>query len=480
MPPTCNAAADLSDSAVRQRLTDLVEVERSRFGVPGLALLIVKGDDVFCEGFGTADGTRPVTAQTTFPIGSATKTFTAALVLQLAQERLLELDAPLRTDMPELRLQDRFATELLSATDCLSHRSGLPRHDLLWYAGEGAISRDELIAALAHLPPSAPFRQGFQYNNLLYIALGHLAGRLLGGSFEDALRARLLAPLGIDGDISLSVDDLFPAQGSVAVGHVVDEHASGPMQVPYARLDLACPAGGINTSAQALEPWVRALLGQSTLLPETLLEQMRTAVIATPRASVDARPRGYGLGLMGHDYRGMRILHHNGNVDGFSAQVLTVPDEGMGIVILTNLGGTAICDSLPLGILDVMCGRAAEDHGGPAHMRMREFQRASAGPRLRAQETLKPVRPTCDYGGTYHHPGYGDLTISDDLRLAYRNGPVSQLEHRHLEVYEARVESAGVEHWMPVQFTHGLSGDVDSIRCLFEPAVPPITFQKTG
>lgn len=151
-------------SDVLERIRQHIDTERERFSVPGCAVLVVAdGELLLAEGFSKRNlgADAPVTAQTLFPIGSSTKTFTAELCASLVEEGTLDLDSPVRELLPGFRLQDPVATELLSIRDCLSHRSGLPRHDLLWYAG-GPLSRDDLIAALAHLAPSKPFRQAWQ------------------------------------------------------------------------------------------------------------------------------------------------------------------------------------------------------------------------------------------------------------------------------------------------------------------------------
>src|SRR5438067_10165914 len=179
--------------SLTDRLRALVETERVRFGVPGCAVAVVhEGEVVLAEGFGMRDIDRdlPVTAATLFPIGSSTKTFTAALCATLVRDGLLEWDRPVRDYLPEFRLHDPAATDGVTFRDLLSHRSGLPRHDLLWYTAGANVTRDDLIAALRHLEPNRGLREVWQYNNLLYTTAGHLAGRLHGSGFEEAVRDR--------------------------------------------------------------------------------------------------------------------------------------------------------------------------------------------------------------------------------------------------------------------------------------------------
>src|SRR4051794_35407653 len=178
-------------------LRELVETERERLGVPGVAVVVVAdGEVVLADGFGRRDveSDEPVTADTAFAIASDTKCFSAATLCALADEGLVELDRPLRDYIPWFRLQDPHATELVSTRDLLCHRTGLPRHDMLWY-GDVDISREEVVRRLRYLQPSKPFRQTWQYNNLAFDTAGYLTEHLLGSTWQEAVRSRLLDPL---------------------------------------------------------------------------------------------------------------------------------------------------------------------------------------------------------------------------------------------------------------------------------------------
>jgi CubicO group peptidase (beta-lactamase class C family) len=230
-------------SDVVERIREHVNRERERFIVPGCAVVVVAdGEVLLSEGFGQrdVDGDAPVTARTLMPIGSSTKTFTSALCAALVDDGKLDLDRPLRELLPGFRLHDPIASELVSVRDCLSHRSGLPRHDLLWYAGEGRLSREDLIAALPHLPPTKPFRQTWQYNNLLYTTAGYLAGKLYGGTYEEAVRQRLLEPLGMT-RTNFRVAEVEQDGDHSRPYTLTDEDQV--KEVPYAHLDLVGPAG---------------------------------------------------------------------------------------------------------------------------------------------------------------------------------------------------------------------------------------------
>src|SRR5579862_9191851 len=167
--------------------------------VPGCAVAAVQdGQLVLAAGWGQRDLDTglPVTADTLFAIGSTTKAFTAATVGALVDDGLLEWERPLRDYVPELRLHDAVVTDRLTIVDLLSHRSGLPRHEMVCL-GHPDRSRAEVIRRLRYLPLSKDLRQAFQYCNLGYLMAGHAVDELSGMSWEDYLRARLLIPLGM-------------------------------------------------------------------------------------------------------------------------------------------------------------------------------------------------------------------------------------------------------------------------------------------
>ena len=475
-----------------ERIREYVERERERFSVPGCSVVVVAdGEVLLSEGFGQrdVDGKQPVTAQTLMPIGSSTKTFTAALCAALVDDGKLDLDRPVRELLPGFRLQDPIASELLSVRDCLSHRSGLPRHDLLWYAGEGRLSREDLIAALPHLPPSKPFRQAWQYNNLLYTTAGYLAGKLYGGgSYEDAVRERLLDPLGMK-RTNFRVAEAEKDSDHSRPYALTD--ADEITEVPYAHLDLVGPAGCINSCAEELAPWLLTLLGrgigsQPQLLSDAVLTELRTPAMPMPTgAGLKSGPRavGYGLALMIEDYRGHRVVHHGGNIDGFSSQVAVIPEAGIGIAVLTNLHATPLRDALPYIVFDELLGLEALPHGEEYHAQWAAMRKGAAQAKSSRGERAKPlavVRPVEDYVGTYRHPGYGNVQITLDdgqLRGSYGllSGPVN---HRHLEVFDLVIEVNGEEQPFPVQFTHDLQAEVDALQMPVEAMLPPLRFVR--
>lgn len=476
---------------MRDDLCALVESERERFGVPGCAVVVVAGGrTVLCDGFGARDveSDRPVTPQTLFPIASSTKTFTAALCASLVQDGVLDWHRPVRDYLAGFAMCDPVAGAGVSLYDMLCHRSGLPRHDLLWYADGGEMSRTDLVHALEHLEANRSFRQSFQYNNLLYLVAGEVASHADGGSYEAALRRRLLDPLGM-ARTNVSVDDLIDSD-DVATPYVFSGPDETRKTVPYARLDLIAPAGAINSCAADMTSWLYSLLGHGVgdaapLLGPGALSALMTPAVPLPAGStlVAGDAVGYCLGMMAMDHRGLRVLQHGGNIDGFSSQVTVVPGEDCGVVVLTNRDGTSLRDALPLMLIESVLGMSPKHHG----TEMLEVERAMRRGRNSVMHResgefshLGPVRPMTDYVGRYRHPSYGDIEIDlveDNLTARHRR-LVGVLEHRHLEVFDLVVDLGGTQTPIAAQFLHALDGHVSSLRVVLEEAVAPIVFER--
>jgi CubicO group peptidase (beta-lactamase class C family) len=231
--------------------------------VPGCAVAAVRNGQVeLAGGWGLRDreANLPVTKDTLFAIGSVTKAFTATTIGALIDEGLLEWERPLRDYVPEVRLHDPFVSDRLTIVDLLSHRSGLPRHDLTWI-GQPGRSRAEIVRALRFLPLSRDLRQEFQYCNLGYLAAGYVVAALSGVRWEDFVRGRLLEPLGMR-RTNLSVEEML-ADGDHAAAYTRRDGLI--VGVPQRPLPAMAPAGAINSSAAELTRWLLAQLAGGEL-----------------------------------------------------------------------------------------------------------------------------------------------------------------------------------------------------------------------
>src|SRR5579875_3192908 len=238
-------------------VAELVERERQRFEVPGVAIAVVHDGTVeIARGFGQRDlaADLPVTDQTLFAIASCTKAFTSTLIAMLVRDGLVEWDKPVREYLPYFRLHDPVASDLVTIRDLLSHRTGLPRHDIAWY-GNPRLDRRELVAnRLRHLPLSKGIREAYQYNNLMYLTAGLLAD-----------------------------------------------------EVPRKDFPVCNPAGSIYSNAVDMARWLSFCLDDST---SEIVKETWKPVIPVDEESPwpESFPVGYAMGWMVESYRGIRVL----------------------------------------------------------------------------------------------------------------------------------------------------------------------------
>ena len=456
--------------------------------VPGCAVAAVRdGEVVLATGWGRRDleADLPVTAGTLFAIGSTTKAFTASMVGALVDDGLLEWERPVRDYLPDLRLHDLVATDRLTVVDLLSHRSGLPRHDLAW-VGHPDRSRADLVGRLRFLPLSRDLRQEFQYCNLGYLAAGHLVEVLSGVTWEDYLRSRLLGPLGM-GRSNLSVADLG-ADPDHAAGY--ERRRGVVVSVPPRPIAAMAPAGAINSCASDMARWLLTQLsggqvdGQAVMSPATVARQQEPHMVLPEDRTFPASTRhAYGLGWMIGRYRDHRLAEHGGGIDGFQTECMLLPDDGIGVVVLTNTSSSAMAPVVAYRVLDELLNLEPLDWFSPFKAR---FDAAMAGMReargARRVVAGAPLpRPLDAYAGDYEHPGYGTLTITAEAgTLQPRLGTMDlSLAHRHYETFDLEWHELGDQsHLFPLMFLSDPDGDITALTVPFEPSVGPLRFDR--
>jgi CubicO group peptidase (beta-lactamase class C family) len=454
--------------------------------VPGCAIAAVReGDVVLATGRGLRDlgAELPVTPDTLFAIGSTTKAFTAATVGTLVDDGLLEWERPLRDYLPELRLHDPVVTDRLSVIDLLSHRSGLPGHDVA-HLGHPARSRAELVRRLRFLPLSKDLRQEFQYCNFGYMVAGHVVEVLCGIPWEDYLHTRLLAPLGM-GRSNLSVDDMR-ADPDHSTAYERREGVVVP--VPLRPVTAMAPAGAINSCAVDIARWLLAQLGggqadgQTVMSPDTVARQHTPHMLLPEDRTFPASTRhAYGLGWMIGRYRGHRLAEHGGGIDGFLTECMLLPDDGIGVAVMTNTSSSAMAPVLAYRVLDELLGLEPLDWFSSFKAR---FDARTAGIReaRRARRVVREAalpRPLDAYAGEYEHPGYGTLTMTvEEGTLQPHLGTMDlSLAHRHYETFDLEWHELGDQsHVFPLMFLSDPDGNITALTVPFEPSVEPLRF----
>ena len=427
---------------------------RSAWNVPGFAVAIVKDDAVvLARGYGVRELGRPepVDAHTLFAIASNSKAFTAAALARLVDEGKLGWDDRVADRLPFFELYSPYVTQEIRVRDLLSHRSGLGTYsgDLLWY-GTG-YDRDEVLRRLRHLPPAGSFRADYGYSNVMFLAAGQLIPAVTGRSWDEFVETEFFGPLGMERSVT-SVDSL-PHRTNVATPH--GERDSRIVTYPWYSWDNVGPAASIISSVSEMALWLRLQLDRGTWGGRTYFTEDQSRTMWTPhisfRVSAAAEAqypsthfRGYGLGWGLMDYLGRKVMSHGGAADGMYSRVVLVPEERLGMVILTN-SMTSLPTALCYRILDAYLG--APEHDWSAELlvedqRARERWRArwTQWERERVPNTT-PSLPLEGYTGTFGGPLYGDATVALEdgalvLRLLPNPDLVGDLTHWHHDTFQ--------------------------------------------
>jgi len=473
--------------------SDFVTKMIDDWNVPGLAIAIVKdGEVVFSEGFGHRDIEKdlPVTPETIFAIASSTKAFTTMAMGILVDEGKIEWDSPVRDYLPTFKLHDPLATERMTPRDLITHRCGLPRHDLMWY--NSAFTRQEIFDRLQYLAPSKDFRTFFQYQNIMYMTAGYLVGELAETSWEEFVQERILNPL----EMTSTNFSVVQSQAAADFALPYREKDDKIEQIPFHNIDAAGPAGSINATVNDIAKWIMLHLDKGKYkeqqiisagnltqmhIPQMVIQETVPALAAFAKYD-EVGYASYGLGWFVQPYRGYNLVHHGGNIDGFSALVSFMPKENIGIVVLTNRSGNPLSTIISYNIYDRLLGLDEI----PWSNRIKEevtkqkeaIDKAKEKSTAERKSETNPSHAFVDYTGDYQHPGYGVISVAmkDDNLVATYGTLDFTVAHYHYDVFEMTYKQFDLS--IKATFFTDVKGKIDRLAIPLEPAVEDIVFTK--
>lgn len=468
---------------------------------PGLAVAVLKGEEVIYKaalGYQNVEEQVPMTPQTRFAMASSTKPFAAMSIAQLVDDGLLEWDKPIRDKLPEIIFKDEYVNKHVTIRDMLCHRTGLPRHDLgVWRLD---ISRAEQIERLRHYAFSASFREKFQYNNHMYYAVAYIVERLSGLRWEDFIQQRIFDPLGM---VASNFVPEPPQPGQVtSYGYRIERDEEGQpkgyVRMPYGKHTDVSPgaAGALFSTLDDLIEWLKVhvnggQVGDKRIVSQANLDQMHQPQMIFPFAGpMEAIHEGthlaaYGLGWFVQPHRGYTIIHHGGNVEGFSLMTGFVPKQQIGIVVLTNSAAMPLRDVLLYELAD----RALDLPDGGWNAKYHSyfdpmFAGLSRGKQSSAAEQIAdapPSHPLDAYVGTFAADGYPDFGVRQREDGSFEASTIGSLDwaslkHYHYDVFEWDLSDFDAR--MKVRFLTSDEGSIDSVSIPIEEAVDAVIFKR--
>jgi len=466
---------------------------------PGVAVAVIKGDEILHQnayGFLDVEEQISMTVHTRFAMASVTKSFTAMSVALLVDDGKLDWDKPVKDYMPEFILDDPYVTQHVTLRDMLSHRTGMPRHDLSAWRLD--LSRAEFVRRMRHLQFSATFREKFQYNNLMYCAAAYLVEKIAGQRWEDFVQQRIFSPLGMDAS---NFEPEFPQAGLMnAKGYRIDRdeegRARGLIHTPFGRHTEVSPgaAGALFSTLANLTHWLKAHVnaGQSgdlRLISANNLKQMHLPQTIIPGGGLHESLHGttiatYGMGWFIKPYRGHTLIHHGGNVEGHSLAIGFIPEEKIGVIALTNVAGMPLRDVLLYEGMDRALNLPDRNWNTRYHRVLDPLIIAEAkGRNTSAAERLEEAvatHPLETYAGTYEADGYPDFTVKlvDGALAAWTVGSLapSTLRHYHYNIFEWHL--ADFDFWMKIHFVINDNGEINAVSIPMEPTVENVIFKR--
>ncbi len=336
--PTDAARVRQAMATIREDLAPLIRAAQERFQIPALSVALVRGEDVlWAEGFGLADLARKRTAtpDTPYRAGSLAKPLTAIAVMQLAEQGLIDIDQPLAAYLPAFSIRSRFDTsaEPITVRSVLSHHAGLPT-DLtkgMWTEQPLTAVATKLREEYASFPPNLVF----SYSNVGYTLLGHLVQQVSGLPYAQYMEQRVLHPLGM-------TRSAFQSHAE-ASGDTAEGYRNGRQMALLPIRDL--PAAGLQTSAADLGLFMRAMLTGKTPNNQGFLRSATLKEILEPQNKDVALDLEVMVGLgwfLEQDSipGGGMVVRHGGTTLGFSAELILLPEKGLGVAVLANGDGS--------------------------------------------------------------------------------------------------------------------------------------------
>lgn len=418
------------------------------WNVPGCGIgIVVKDKLVFAKGYGYRDVERklPVTPNTLFQIASNTKLFTATAIGFLVEEGKLDWDKPIKNYVPQIQFYNDELNANVTIRDMLSHRTGISRHDNIWYKSD--FSRQELFDRIKYLEPSIPLRQGYLYNNLMYGAAGSVVEYLSNQTWEEFVSNRIFKPLGMTH--SMFVTEEMLKQSDFMTPYYEKRDTTLLLPFPfYTKFQGVGPCGSIISSINDLSNWLIAQMNggkfnnkeviPAAIIKETLQPASLTASV--PDKYFENLNSIYGMGRGTSSYKGHYRTQHGGAIGGIYSNVSFMPADSVGVIVFINgahayplpgIIASTVYDKL-LNLGDTPWSeRSLKDY-----LKNKETDKESRKkPDVDRVLNTKPSHAVADYAGIYEDPAYGIMEIThsgDKISFTFNNTSLP-LHHYHYD-----------------------------------------------
>ncbi|MEQ9592857.1 MAG: serine hydrolase [Cyclobacteriaceae bacterium] len=427
-----------------------VELAKNDWKVPGLAVVVVKNNQViFQNAYGVREvGTdKFVDTNTLFACASTTKAMTAVCMGMLVDEGKLKWSDKVSKYLPSLQLKEPYVTKELTIRDLFLHNSGVGNTDFLWSSMQ--ISSEEILERMRLVEPSYSFRSSFIYQNIFYLAAGQIIEKVAAEPWESYIERRIFEPLGMNRTVPL-------------LKMVRDENQTRPHQLRNGEVvtitdmsaDEIGPAGSVWSSIEDIGKWVKCMLDSSKYNGGRLLSADTWQEVFIPRTIIPSsefyptakltRPNWttYGLGWFQHDYKGKKVNFHTGSLPGSIAIHGQLPDEKIGVYVFGNLDHAEVRHAIMYKAFDLFALGGTRDWS----TELKElYQKLDLGQARKKDELVKarvigtsPSHPLTQFEGIYSDPLYGSIAVKaegDELSVILNQVVLAKLSHWHYDTF---------------------------------------------
>lgn len=422
--------------------------------VPGMAVAIVKdGEVIFAKGFGVLEEGKKqkVDEHSLFAIASNTKAFVSASIAHLVWEGKINWNDKVVSFLPYFELYDSYTTNEATLKDILSHRTGLGTFsgDVIWYKSE--YSAEEVIKHVKYVPQAYSFRAGYGYSNLMFITAGEVINAVTGMPWDKFIESHIFKPLEMERSVT-SINGLT-SLGNVASPHKTIEGIITP--IAWTNWDNMGAAGGIISSVDDMSKWMVLQMNNGVIGTDTIFSPAVQRDMWTPQNSFKVSARSeknipskhfssYGLGWGIWDYEGRKVVSHSGGYDGMYSRVTMIPEENLGVVVLTN-SMTGVTNPVTMRAIDYILGIGDRDWSRealPSAKKYGDYKKERVAKRLDARiENTSPSIKSDNFTGTYFDDFFGEVTVVMDknkLAMKFLNAPHlnADLTHWHFNTYK--------------------------------------------
>ena len=428
------------------------------WNIPGLALALIKGDETLLKSYGIREMDKPdrVDEHTLFAIGSNTKPFSATAMGLLVQDGKIAWDDPVTKYLPNFKLYDPHATQLITIRDLLCHRAGLGT-----WAGDVLLlsrySTEEIVRRIQHIPPAYSFRAGYGYSNLMFITAGLILEQVSGMSWDDFICQRIFEPLGMTDSVTNA--RYFGGRTNIARPH---EDIKGMLQLVTQVEEMHVgAAGSICASAADMAAWLRLQLNDGNFNGKQIVDPGIIAETRTPHTPIKLRAMerklfpsrhfsAYGLGWFLSESHGRFTVRHTGGVNGMLSISVLIPEEKIGIAVLTNKLPNAAYIILPHYLTEVLFGLPSRDWIQTyIDLEKEEKAKVEQAKGQREASRARNTHPSLDlehYAGAYDSAILGGANISVESETSPR-GALSKGNGLHIQLQAHESISGTLEHW---------------------------------